>query len=135
MCHQIADHLDHAKRSVTVAQITASVVEADAVDLPGVNPIQADIADELLGAAVAIVEIGKEWPLTAHIWRIAWSLVKPEIGEAAIRLRPDVDVLEHTIEDDMNVAAVQLVNQQLEAGQPCCRGGSFVNRAGVKREE
>ena len=129
MRRQIADHLDDSIRSVTVAEIAASIVEADTIDLPGLNPIQADIANELFSTAVIIIEIGKEWPLATNIWRITWRLVKPEIGESAIGLRPGIDVLEHTIKDDMKVAAVQFVDQCLEAVQLICGIVPIVNIA------
>jgi len=52
---QIAYHFDNTIGSVAMVEIATSIVEADTIDLPEINPIQADIANKLFCATIVII--------------------------------------------------------------------------------
>ncbi len=123
----IFQQLRQAARVVLDVEVDR-VVEADAVDVEVVDPVEADIANELLGAAVVIIEIeqaGETSAKGADVRTGLGILVQPAIRKA-LGFTADriliADVIEHTVHDHMNAARVTFAHQPLEPRQAIDRG-------------
>src|SRR5436305_12762165 len=102
------------------------IVQANAVDLEYVDPIDTCIPDVFERAPVGVIEVTEKRGLreVADVWRIGRLLVEPIIWKAAIG-RNRVGMVENAVHDDMYVARVALVDEALQKNQPV-RFGSGV---------
>ena len=92
-------------------------VEADAVHLELVQPVDAHVPDELLDAAVVVVELLEE-PAPRErpdVRRLGGVQIQPEIGKAVVRIDAGPHVVEDAVHDDMYVPGVQIVDERLQA--------------------
>jgi len=56
----VGDHLGDADIGITLAEKAERVVEPDTIDLEGVDPVDADVTNELLDALVGVIEFFEE---------------------------------------------------------------------------
>ena len=117
--------------------VAGYLVEAKAVEFEARNPIRAYVGDELLGAGVvvvdrqhAIVAGGHELPGEG---RVGGRLPQPVIGKA-VRPRALIDVLEHDVEQHVDLAPVAFGDQRSEPGEPIQRLAGIVHVGRLDRE-
>jgi len=60
VCLHVGDHLGDADIWIALAEKAERVVETDAIDLEGIDPVEADVANELLNALVVVIEFLEE---------------------------------------------------------------------------
>jgi len=112
----VGNQLGDADIWVSFLEKSQGKVEANPIDLKGVQPIDANVSNKLFDTAIVVVELLKESASceSADLRRISRIHVKPEIRKPVIGIDPCPHVIEDAVHDDVHVPRMQLVYQPLQ---------------------
>ena len=115
---QLGQQLRQPVRAIAGAVHPERVVESDAVDLEGVDPVDAGVADVLESAAIRVIEVLEEGVLgkVTDVGTVRRFLVQPVVRESAVRRRR-IGVVEDAVHQHLDLALVALVDQALEVDE------------------